>query len=174
MEMQTKMKIMLVDDLPDLVRLYAERLEKGGHTVAIMYNMTSAYRTIKKHREEKKPFDLVIIDLMLKRLEPEFDKEQKKVDAALSAARFPSIASGQAFGLRLWAEQPRTPYCYLSAHSGLWMAGLDGEFEGVTKEEREELLVIDKDSLRLNTLEETLKKVIDLWEGKGWVDSTSG
>lgn len=162
------MKILFVDDLPDLVRLYVERLQRDGHEAALFSDMTGALNALQHQAGTGKPFDLLVIDLMLQRFEPRFSPEYRKISAALAQAHLPNIATGQALGLRLWnTPPPRTPYCYLSSHPTLWMRDLDNEFEGANEEELA-LLRMDRDEVTSATLSEALGKVLDLWKRKGW------
>lgn len=161
------MRILLLDDLPDLMLLYAERLEKEGHQVLILPDMTGALRVIKQQAQVKVPFDLLVIDLMLNRFEHEFAREQEKLAKALAQRQQPNIPSGQALGLRLWNSLPRQPYCYLSAHPGLWVAGVDKEFDGATDTELA-LLRMPKDRIRSAELGTKLGEVVALWKQKGW------
>lgn len=158
------MKILLLDDLPDIMRLYAERLEKDGHQVLMLPDMTGALRVMK---QAQAPFDLLVIDLMLNRFEHEFTCEQEKLAKALAQRQQTNIPSGQALGLRLWNNSPRQPYCYLSAHPELWVAGLDQEFDGATDAELA-LLCVHKDRIRSAELGTKLDEVVALWKRKGW------
>ncbi len=161
------MKILLLDDLPDVMRLYAERLEKDGHQVLMLPDMTGALRVMKQQAQAHAPFDLLVSDLMLCRFEHEFTGEQEKLSKAVAQKQQPNIASGQALGLRLWNSSPRQPYCYLSSHPGLWVAGLDQEFDGATDAELA-FLRMHKDRLRSADLSKTLGEVVALWKQKGW------
>lgn len=161
------MKILLLDDLPDVMRLYADRLTKDGHEVLMLPDMTGALRVMQQQAQAKAPFDLLVVDLMLNRAEHEFTREQEKLAKALTERQQPNIPSGQALGLRLWNSSPRQPYCYLSSHLGIWVAGLDKEFDGATAEELA-LLRMHKDRIRSADLSKTLGEVVALWKQKGW------
>lgn len=161
------MKILLLDDLPDVMRLYADRLQSVGAQVVKRPNMAGALQAIEQAKADGKPFDLVVIDLMLNRMEREFTVEEKKLASASAQRQLPNIPSGQALGLRLWSTLPRQPYCYLSSHPGLWVPGVDREFEGATGAELD-LLRLHKDRVRSAELKTKLSQVIDLWRQKGW------
>ncbi len=161
------MKILLLDDLPDVMRLYTERLEKDGHQVLMLPDMTGALRVMQQQAQAKAPFDLLVIDLMLNRSEHEFASEQEKLAKALAQRQQSNLPSGQALGLRLWNSPPRQPYCYLSSYPTLWVAGLDQEFDGATDTELA-LLRMHKDRTPTATLSKTLGEVVALWQRKGW------
>ena len=42
------MRILFVDDLPDVMRVYAARLENEGHQVLMLPDMTGALRTAQR------------------------------------------------------------------------------------------------------------------------------
>lgn len=161
------MKILLLDDLPDVMRLYADRLKSVGAQVVKRPSMTGALRAIEQAKADSEPFDLVVIDLMLNRMELEFTVEEKKLASASAQRQLPNIPSGQALGLRLWSTLPRQPYCYLSSHPGLWVPGVDREFEDATETELD-LLRLHKDRVRSAELHAKLCEVIELWQNKGW------
>ncbi len=161
------MRILFVDDLPDVMRVYAARLENEGHQVLMLPDMTGALRTAQRQARANTPFDLLVIDLMLNRFEPEFDGEQKKLAQALAQKQQPNIPSGQALGLRLWNTLPRQAYCYLSAHPQLRVAGVDQEFNGASDAELA-VLLMQKDRLRSTELSDKLCDVVGLWRNKGW------
>lgn len=161
------MKILLLDDSPDVVWLYAERLEKDGHQVLMLPDMTGALRVMHQQAQVNAPFDLLVSDLMLKREEHEFTREQEKLAKALAQRQQPNIPSGQALGLRLWNSPSRQPYCYLSSYPGLWVAGLDQEFDGATDTELA-LLRMNKDRIHSANLSKILGEVVALWKQKGW------
>ncbi len=161
------MRILFVDDQPDVMRVYAARLENHNNQVLMLPDMTGALRTAQRQAKANTPFDLLVIDLMLDRFEPEFDCEQKKLAKALAQNQLPNIPSGQALGLRLWNTLPRQAYCYLSAHPRLWVAGVDHEFNGASDAELA-LLLMQKDRLRSTELSEKLCDVVALWRNKGW------
>lgn len=161
------MKILLLDDVPDVMRLYADRLQREGALVVMRPNMTGALRAIAHAKADSEPFDLVVIDLMLNRMELEFTVEEQKLASASAQRQSSNIPSGQALGLRLWSTSPRQPYCYLSSHPGLWVPGVDREFEGATETELH-LLRLHKDRVRSAELHAKLRNVIDLWRQSGW------
>jgi CheY-like chemotaxis protein len=161
------MKILLLDDLPDVRELYAERLKKKGYQVLALPDMTGALRMTKQQAKVKAPFDLLAIDLMLKRFEPEFANEQEKLAKARAQKQQSNIPSGQALGLRLWNSPPRQPYCYLSEYPGLWVAGVDQEFDGATDTELA-LLRMPKERISSAELGTKLDEVVALWKQKGW------
>lgn len=164
------MKILLLDDVPDIMRLYADRLQREEALVVKRPSMTGALRAIEQANADGTPFDLVVIDLMLNRMELEFTVEEKKLASASAQRQSPNIPSGQALGLRLWNMSQRRPYCYLSSHPGLWVPGVDREFEDATETELD-LLRLHKDRVRSAELKTKLNQVIDLWRQKGWCKS---
>lgn len=161
------MRILLLDDLPDVMRVYAARLEKDGHQVLMLPDMTGALRMLQQQAKGNTPFDLLVIDLMLKRFEGEFNGEQEKLAKALAQKQQSNIPSGQALGLRLWNTSPRLPHCYLSSHTPLWVAGIDQQFSGATDAELA-LLLMHKDRIRSADLGAKLGEVVALWKRKGW------
>ncbi len=165
------MKILLLDDQRDLMRVYTEKLKASQHEVLMVGDMTTAQLLMKKATADNKPFNLVVIDLLLKRFEPAFQQEHDMISQAMTQARLNKIPTGQALGLRLWQSPPRTPYCYLSAHPAYWMrmvgSPLIKEFEGANDTELCQLL-LEKDRIRLAGLEQTLSGVVALWRQKGW------
>lgn len=163
------MKILLLDDQRDLMRIYKERLAETKNEIVMVSDMGTALLVMEKARSTS-PFDLLVIDLLLKRFEPSFRKEHEQVSEAMSRERFGNIPSGQALGLRLWQSSSRMPYCYLSAHTPYWMKNLGGqtpEFDQVTTAELAQLL-LEKGSVKLADLDTTFNMVLALWKAKGW------
>ena len=163
------MNILLLDDQRDLMRVYAEKLKAGGHVVLMVADMTTAQLLMNRATANNRPFDLIVIDLLLKRFETVFQQEHRIISQAMAQARLGNIPTGQALGLYLWQSLPRTPYCYLSAHLSYWMRGLGSppEFAGASDTELPQLR-LEKDKVKLAELEQTLKSVVALWQQKRW------
>ena len=155
------MKILLLDDQPDLIRLYKRALERYGHTVLLAFDGTSAYRALKA---PKNVFDIAVLDLMLKRYEPEFSDEQTAINRAAPTLGLPS---GQAIGLRLWRETPHIPYCYLSSDISVWVPDLNSEFKGRQAGD-EATLILRKELTPPPELANKLEAALSLWQTRGW------
>lgn len=155
------MKILLLDDQPDLIRLYKRALEQSGHTVLLAFDGASAWRALKA---QGAGFDIAVLDLMLKRYEPEFAKEQAAIDRAAPTLGLPS---GQAVGLRLWGDSPRIPYCYLSADTTSWVPVVNTEFDGKQAGD-EATLILRKEHTPITGLAAKLEAVVALWNTRGW------
>jgi DNA-binding NtrC family response regulator len=58
------MNILLLDDLRDLMRVYTEKLEAGGHEVRMVGDMGTAQLFMKKATADNKPFLTVNFSVM--------------------------------------------------------------------------------------------------------------
>ncbi len=165
------MKILFVDDQPNITKLIASELKIYGHDVFCAQCMRDGELIIDALKNKKENLDVVVIDLLLNRFERSFAKEQSMVGEAMSRAKLPEIPSGQAFGLRIWQAGTggRIPYCYMSAHPQYWMPDLGSpvEFQGADKSELM-TLQIEKGRVRMAGFGGRLNEVIKLWEKNRW------
>ena len=87
--MSEKVKILLVDDEPDLVQLVSVRLEAAGYEMAAAFDGQEALEQVKKVKPA-----LIILDLMLPKLDGykvcrllKFDGKYKKIPILIFTAR---------------------------------------------------------------------------------------
>lgn len=159
------MKILFCDDQPNQFLLYRVPLEAAGHRILASLDLKGALHMINESKNGDAPVDLVVVDLMFDRYEASFKEEQAII--LKSNPRFHS-QSGQALGLRLWCQTPRTPYCYLSTEPrAWWVPNLLEEFSGSTPAERSALF-IQKSHAKAAGMEKKLQDALDLWKAKGW------
>ena len=165
------MKILLLDDQPNILKIMASELKARENEVFSAHCMRDGELIVDALRNKKENFDVVVIDLLLNRFEPSFAAEQSMVGGAMARAKLAEIPSGQAFGLRIWqaGSGNRIPYCYMSAHPQYWMSGLGSpvEFEGADKSELT-TLQLEKGRVKMADFHTRLQEVVNLWKKKGW------
>lgn len=165
------MKYLFVDDTPEHLKLLLHALRKQSHEVTTARDLALAWKWL----EEGKHFDLIVIDLALDRYTQKFAEEFSNIKEALLNLGYGGLPmSGQALGLRLWKQRKtlQNRYCYITNHPQLWISGItspDPEFE-TSKDLDAKELVIDKASLWVNNIEDTLTKAITRWDQEKWLD----
>jgi CheY-like chemotaxis protein len=159
------MKYLIIDDTPEHLRLLAQALRGAGYQVVFARDLGIAWQWLIRGDR----FDLIAIDLALDRYAQEFAKEQQIIKKGLASRGLGDLPmSGQALGLRLWAERQKRKlrYCYITHHVHLWLAGLgDGdaaEFGGKPPSELDKV-VLDKSSLWPNNVAGKFQTAYEAW-----------
>ena len=98
------MKILLLDDQPNILKIMASGLRDCGHEIFCAHSMRDGDLVIDALKNKEESLDVVVIDLLLNRFEPSFTAEQSMVGKAMAMAKLAEIPSGQAFG-RLGGEE---------------------------------------------------------------------
>lgn len=166
------MKYLIIDDTPEHLKPLAEALRKIGHNVVFARNLGIAWGWL----ERGDRFNLIVIDLALDRYIQEFDEEQRSIKDGLALRGLSDLPmSGQALGLRLWRKRMdiKQPYCYITHHMHLWLAGLGhngAEFGGKPLEELGGV-VLDKSSLWPDNVAAKFQNAYDVWEQQQWFPS---
>nr|VFK80657.1 MAG: Response regulator receiver domain-containing protein [Candidatus Kentron sp. SD] len=81
------MKYLIIDDVPDMLKFLIRALREAGHTVMTARSLDVGWQWIQREpgeSPEKKPFDLVLLDLVLDRKSPEFTWKQGLVRKELA------------------------------------------------------------------------------------------
>jgi len=126
------MKYLIIDDMPEHLKLPVRTLRKIGHQVTTARDLDVGWQLIRD--EHKEPFNLVILDLVLDTRSREFAWEQSIIRGALSPLGYGDLpTSGQAMGLRLWRRRKELQqrYCYLTNIPRLWIPKLDERRSGI-------------------------------------------
>jgi len=164
------MKLLLVDDVPQYIRPFRDRLLKDEIELTVVHDLGTAWRFLHRRAE----LDLIVIDIALDTYEAEFAAEQSALQDGLLQRGYGGLQmSGQALGLRLWSRRHalRFPYCYVTNHVNLWVEGLGGadpEF-GDNRMAGSLPTIIDKSSLWPDNIAERLEAARSEWVIKAWI-----
>ena len=77
-EMENKAKILLIDDNPELLKLYTQYLMREGFYIDSCENVKSAIEQLKKER-----YDVIILDFIIKGLDGKEEGGLDVIDEAL-------------------------------------------------------------------------------------------
>ncbi|WP_124541718.1 response regulator [Piscinibacter terrae] len=162
------MNILLLDDQGESTLLYKRVLDRAGHEAIAVQHVDVALGKLDR-------VDLVLIDLMILPAPAVMQREADIVQAGYRNAGQAEMASGQVFGLYLWARRSslKVPYGYVSSHPEKWLRNLkvddDTEFAGMSEAERKQL-VLDRNALRkVSALPGHCQRLVDIWRTRQWL-----
>ncbi|WP_089724844.1 response regulator [Candidatus Thiosymbion oneisti] len=164
------MKFLIVDDIPESLKPLTSTLRGRDHKITVARDLSVAWRYI----EQKKQFDLIVIDIALDRYVEAFAEEQSIIRNGLTTRGHEDLPmSGQALGLRLWHQRNKLQqrYCYTTNHMYLWLPNLDPadpEFSGGEAADHA-AVIMDKSSLWQNNVEDKFTAARNEWDTQKWL-----